>query len=632
MTTTPHQVADPVPEGAPLEESLSYLALVSPRSRGRKLAQRADSKVLQARSASLERAFSDTKRQSADGGLVPRPCTLGRFLAGRLADVGVKHWFGVPGDFNLALLDELLGERRLKMISCCNELNAGYAADGYGRANGIACLVATFSVGGLSAINAVAGAYSENVPVVVVVGAPPTTAWNSNRVVHHTLGHGGDLNFELECYRQVTCYQCVLRDAESAYDQINRAILAACEHRKPVYISVPANLATLAHPAFAQEPAPLVIPPPVSAAANLETAVSRAAAFLNKAIKPVLVCGAHMRSARARSAMIALAEASGYPVAVMVNSKGLFPEDHPNYIGLFWASISTPYTGEVVVSSDAHLFAGPIFNDLSTAGFSLMIDPAATIDVGPDTVTVGTAGFFGQVQLEDFLEALIPKVRRNSALLDKYRTMYIPPGVPPQLPPGTPLLLNRVYKQIQVTLSSSHTIVVDAGDSWFNAVKLRLPPGAGWEIQSQYASIGWSLGATLGYTLGAPTKRVVNIIGDGAFQMTAQELSTIIRYRLSPIIMIMNNASYGIEVEIHDGPYNELNSWDYKSLALALDNGGGRVHAVQVRTEEECAAAMQAAQGMQDKAVVIECVLDKDDCSVELLQLGKTLQNSNKKA
>lgn len=190
-------------------------------------------------------------------------------------------------------------------------------------------------------------------------------------------------------------------------------------------------------------------------------------------------------------------------------------------------------------------------------------------------------------------------------------------------------------------LRSHHVVLADAGDSWFNACKLKLPGGAKFEIQMQYASIGWSLGATLGHcaSLGGKKShgeawRPVLFIGDGAFQMTAQELSTIIRYGFSPIIFVLNNGGYTVEVEIHDGPYNVINNWNYVKLLEVFDPEGTRSWGMQVRTEPEMIAAVTKASSaeMLSHCIVIEVILDKDDCSRELLEFGARLSfqaNSN---
>ena len=112
--------------------------------------------------------------------------TAGQSLGIRLNSLGIKAFFTVPGDFTLALLDELLKIKELKMIGCCNELNAGYAADGYARATGLlGVVVVTYCVGSLSLINAVAGSYSDDIPLLVISGAPNTNDSKSHHIVHH---------------------------------------------------------------------------------------------------------------------------------------------------------------------------------------------------------------------------------------------------------------------------------------------------------------------------------------------------------------------------------------------------------------------------------------------------------------
>lgn len=136
--------------------------------------------------------------------------TLGRHLARRLVEIGVGDVFSVPGDFNLTLLDHLISDPELNLIGCCNELNAGYAADGYARAKGVGACVVTFTVGGLSVLNAIAGAYSENLPVICIVGGPNSNDYGTNRILHHTIGLP-DFTQELQCFRTVTCFQVTIR-------------------------------------------------------------------------------------------------------------------------------------------------------------------------------------------------------------------------------------------------------------------------------------------------------------------------------------------------------------------------------------------------------------------------------------
>jgi TPP-dependent 2-oxoacid decarboxylase len=171
-------------------------------------------------------------------------------------------------------------------------------------------------------------------------------------------------------------------------------------------------------------------------------------------------------------------------------------------------------------------------------------------------------------------------------------------------------------------------VIAETGDSWFNGMRLDLPTGAAFEIQMQYGSIGWSVGATLGYGLGQPERRVISLIGDGSFQLTAQEVSTMIRYSLRPIIFLINNGGYTIEVEIHDGPYNVIKNWDYAGLMNVFNAEDGRGWGTRVRTEGELDAAIAKA-AKHDGPVLIETIIDRDDCSKQLLEWGTHVAKNN---
>ncbi|TVU21718.1 hypothetical protein EJB05_31373 [Eragrostis curvula] len=274
-------------------------------------------------SASDKAAVPDTAA-SHPGSAAPRDATLGRHLARRLAEVGARDVFTVPGDFNLTLLDELEAEAEstgVRLVGCCNELNAAYAADGYARARGggVGACAVTFTVGGLSAINAVAGAFSENLPVICIVGGPNSNDYGSNRILHHTIGLP-DFTQELRCFQTVTCYQAVVNNLEDAHEQIDNAISTALKESKPVYISISCNLASIPHPTFSDHPVPFFLSPRLSNQKSLEAAVEAAAAFLNKAVKPVLVAGPKMRvTAQEVSTMIRWGQNS---IIFLINNGG----------------------------------------------------------------------------------------------------------------------------------------------------------------------------------------------------------------------------------------------------------------------------------------------------------------------
>ena len=163
----------------------------------------------------------------------PSQCSVGEYLATRLEQVGIRHYFAVPGDFNLLLLDQLLKNPRLQFVGCCNELNAGYAAEGYARSNGIGALVVTYSVGGLSALNAVACAYAEDLPVIAIVGGINSESAPDGRLIHHALGEVR-YDYQRQIYAHVTAGAFAVRHLDEAPAVIDRAIDTALRHRKPV--------------------------------------------------------------------------------------------------------------------------------------------------------------------------------------------------------------------------------------------------------------------------------------------------------------------------------------------------------------------------------------------------------------
>ncbi|KAG6629058.1 hypothetical protein CIPAW_14G057300 [Carya illinoinensis] len=555
--------------------------------------------------------------------------TLGRHLAHRLVQIGVDNVFSVPRDFNLTLLDHLLAEPGLNNVGCCNELNAGYAADGYARARGVGACVVTFTVGGLSVLNAIAGAYSENLPVICIVGGPNSNDFGTNRILHHTIG-SPDFSQELQCFKPVTCFQAVVTDLEGAHELIDGAISTALKESKPVYISISCNLPGIPHPTFSGEPTPFALSPRLSNKMGLEAAVKATAAFLNKAVKPVMVGGPKLRVAKACEAFVELADACGYAFSVMPSAKGLVPESHPHFIGTYWGAISTAFCAEIVESADAYLFAGPIFNDCSSCGYSLLLKKEKAIIVQPDRVIVANGPTFGCVLMKDFLQALsINRLNPNTTAYENYHRIYIPEGLPLKSQPKEPLRVNILFQHIQNMLSSDTTVISETGDSWFNCQKLKLPEGCGYELQMQYGSIGWSVGATLGYAQSVPNKRVIACIGDGSFQMTGQEVSTIIQCGQKSIIFLINNGGYTSEVEIHDGPYNVIKNWNYTGLVDAIHNGNGKCCTKKVYCEEELIEAIETATRKKDCFFFIEVIVHKDDTSKELLGLGPRISAVN---
>jgi pyruvate decarboxylase len=544
--------------------------------------------------------------------------TVGAYIAARLGQLGLEHYFAVPGDYNLVLLDGLLSAPGLQYIGCCNELNAGYAADGYARARGVGAVVVTYSVGSLSVLNAVAGSASEELPLIVIAGGPGTRAKAEGRRLHHTLGTL-DYAYPRTIFEQICAESVILPDLDEAPALIDRTLMAAVSRRQPVYIEVPCDLAG----GLVSPPQPLVFnsPAPIDPA-SLEAAIAAVAAMIADASRPVLVAGVRLRQAGAIEAFLRLADRLGSAVAVMPDAKGFFPEDHPGYIGVYWGPVSTQGTAGIVESADLCLFAGPMFTDYTTVGFNLAIGKEKLLQADAHAVTLPGASFQG-VPLAPFLDTLAARVGPKPASLEIYRRgTPVPPAATSAPDPGSKLTTLALMSQVQAVLGPETTVLAETGDSWFNGLKLRLPAGARFEIQMRYGSIGWSVPATLGLALGQEAgRRVVALIGDGSFQLTAQEFGTMIRSGVRPIVFLINNRGYTIEVEIHDGPYNNIKNWDYAGLVAVLNGGEGNGWGCRVATGGELAAAIEHAL-RHDGPALIECLIDRDECSLALREWG----------
>ncbi len=551
--------------------------------------------------------------------------TVGTYLAQRLEELGISSYFAIPGDYNLSLLDELLKRPTLHMINCCNELNAGYAADGYARVHGVAALVVTFGVGGLSALNAVAGANSENLPIIVVSGGPNTNSIQDAEILHHTLATEHN-DYVRRMYAHVTAHTVFIHRPEDAPAQIDEAIAIAMMSKKPVYIEIACNVSALdvsvpTKRAFNNRQ--------VSDLSALSAALLDASEKLNSAVKPVLIAGSRARTWCVGGLIEILSETSGYALAAMPDAKGFVSEAHPNYMGVYWGPVSSPGCGEIVESSDLYLFVGPNFNDYTTVGHVCNIHPQKSIILDEGKVSVCGQVYTG-ITMHDFLEGLLPLIRINDTSLKAYQR--IAGNAPLYNQPedlNAPLTNRFLFGQIQALLSSDYAVLAETGDSWFNGLRLHLPKDCPFEIQMQYGSIGWSVGALLGMQAALHLKkRVIALIGDGSFQMSAQELSTLIRYDFKPIIFLMNNASYGIEVQIHDGPYNVINNWQYKDLVSVFNGESHRAKSFKVTTYQELLDVMHALPKL-DCLCFIEVILGKDDCNKNLLDWGARVATYN---
>lgn len=557
-------------------------------------------------------------------GSVSETCSVGSYLASRLEEIGVKHHFAVAGDYNLVLLDELLLNKNIQQVYCCNELNCSFSAEGYARANGVAACVVTFSVGALTAFDGLAGAYAEELPVILISGAPNSNDFGANHLVHHALGTL-DLGYPLDFARRITCQAIAITHPEEAPHLIDKAIRAALREKKPVYIEIPCNLSS----AQCSKPKPIDwFEAPKSDPASLDAAVRAVAQFLEKAVRPVLLAGPRLRSHGGIEPFQRLAEAIGCGVAVMPSAKSFFPEQHRQYLGIYLGAAGSPGAADVVDSSDAVLAAGPLFTDYTTTGWTALPSESRLIQVDPSRVRVGSTTF-NDVYLAEFLSELAKVAQPKPKTLTEFERTKVLIASSPAADAEAPLTRMEMCRQIEALIDGNTTLIVETGDSWFNGLNMNLPDGAKFEIEMQWGHIGWSVPATFGYAVKARDRRIVLMVGDGSFQLTAQEVCQMIRLNLPVIVFLINNRGYTIEVEIHDGPYNNVKNWDYAGLMKVFNAEDGHGVGLRATTGGELAAAIEKAMAHTGGPVMIECTIDRDDCTRELLEWGSRVAVAN---
>jgi len=545
--------------------------------------------------------------------------TVSRYLLHRLQEIGIKHLFGVPGDYNLDFLDDVM-ESPINWVGNCNELNAGYAADGYARLNGIGAAVVTYGVGGFSIINAVAGAYAEHVPVIIINGAPPARRREAGVMVHHLVSN---YYLQFDIFKKITIDAALLVDPDTAPEEIDRVLRNCIAHKLPAYLELPADIT---HAPCHAPGEFFTAPPLISNQDSLAECVKEAVTLLNESTNPMILAGVELLRFGIGNEALRLIETSEIPFATMLSSKSVLPELHPQFTGIYQGGWSKETVRHQVEDSDCLLSLGAWMTDLDTGLFSINLDNRRMITVGGGQVRIGSH-FYHQVQLRDFIQELTLAVQPRSYLASHPAQSYQPlqPFVPE---PSCMLTAQRLYACLNYYLDDNMILLSEPGDAFCATPEFHIEEAENFIVQAYYCSIGFCTPAALGVAMARPEKRPVVLSGDGAFQMTAQEVSTLIKEHCPALIIIINNDGYLIERRLHqDGMYNDIQMWNYSKLPEVFGDSNF-VIGIRVTTEEELELAIKTAKRERDKLVLIEAYLPNRTCSEGLDRLGNTFRKS----
>ena len=554
--------------------------------------------------------------------------TVADYLLDRLAELDVAHIFGVPGDYTLGLLDHVVSHKQIAWVGTTNELNAGYAADGYARARGIGALMTTFGVGELSAINAITGSFAEHVPVVHIVGSPSTGTQAAQRIVHHSLGDGVFTHF-LEMHRPITCARAAITSANPG-GEIDRVLATVRDERLPGYLLLPADVGE----------SPLKAPQGAlrsrqdltdrDALEAFAAAAARLLSTVEDAGQISVLGGLMAHRTGAVAPLRRLIAAGALPHATSLWGKSLVDESDEHYVGIYAGAASDPAVRTAVEDCEALIIAGVQFTDLNSGFFSQKIDRRRTIELAPMVASVGAAQF-SPVSMSDALERL-SKIVARLPRAPAGETPTGKPQTPSPISPGDGALTQAtLWDAVAGFLAPGDIVVADQGTSFYGMGNQRLPEDVLFLGQPLWASIGYSLPALLGACQAIPERHGVLLIGDGAAQMTVQELSTLARERISATVIVVDNDGYTVERAIHgpEAPYNDIARWDWSALMMALAAGRPEVSASRASTPAELTEALAAAR-TSTGVTLIEVVVPRMDVPPLLSQIAREAGRANR--
>jgi indolepyruvate decarboxylase len=527
------------------------------------------------------------------------PKTVMQYVLGRLKDIGIDDVFAVAGDFAFPVHDAIVQDPDINYIGCCNELNAGYAADGYARIHGVGAVSTTYGVGELSAISAVGGSYAENVPVFHLVGMPATAAQHKRELVHHTLGNG-EFDFFVKMARPVTCARAIASPQNAVYET-ERLIAEMLYHRRPVYLSVPTDVADREVLGAAQR-----LDPPRSNTDSVSAATEAIVSALDSAGTACVLPGWQAKRAGLQPQLQAFIDASGLPFATMFGDKSVLEEQQPAFIGMYDGRLMNPDVRAYVESCDQVVTVGTLMTDFNTGAFTARLDPAKTIAIRHHYTQVGPQEFH-DVEMGDVLGSLASRVR----LRDR-QTSLRPGSLGPMTGSGgDAITAEALYPRWADFLRPGDIVVTETGTSSMGLAFAPMPKGATFHNQTLWGAIGWATPAAFGAAVAAPDRRVVLITGEGSHQLTAQEISQLGRRGLKPVVFVLNNSGYLIERLLGKDPniaYNDLAPWRYSELTHALGCDGW--FTARVTTCGELDRALKEAS-QSSSGSYIEIITDK---------------------
>lgn len=519
------------------------------------------------------------------------------YLIKKLEELGINDFFGLPGDYNFEIINAVQENENTKWINCTNELNAGYAADGYAREKGYGAMITTYGVGELSAMNSVAGSYAENVPVINIVGAPNSKLLEEKKLIHHQFSNPEPYAF-IEAFNSVTQAAAFLT-RDNAKIEIDRVLKTFVKEKKPVYICIPQDIAQLEISDKDVDYGWL------SDRGALKTVTEKISEKIKNSERPIILADVLTRRFNAVRELKTFVEKSEIPVTNFVMGMGIIDSNYKNYLGTYLADYGNPSAKKYLETTDCLIAVGSVYSDVNSLGFKLPYNINSHVAIyGTYTYVDGVK--YENVKMSDVLREISETIEQKSYDFEKSELGC------DEVEAGEELTSDYIYSQLQGFLKEDDIIFSEIGLVPYGIFGLKLPKSVSFNVQALWCSIGWATPAAFGAGMAKPNSRIVLVTGDGAHQISALEVGNMLKYGLKPVIIVINNNGYTIERMLSgkfDNEFNDIVNINYSKLARIFD---GDIWSTRVNTAEDFEKALRVTAIMK-KLCYIEACVDKSD-------------------
>ncbi len=545
--------------------------------------------------------------------------TVSDYIADRLLELNINHIFDVPGDFVTNFMNVVVARfPNIEFITTPNELIAGYSADAYTRLNGAGAVAVTYGVGAFSLMNAVAGAYVERNPLIVLNGCPSTSdrVYENQKgvLIHHSTGN---FTANLDAYKNVTVAAVSIGDPGKAPELIDQAILAAFKFRKPCYIEVWKDVWQML---CAKPTSKLKLETPTSDPDTLKAAVANLTQKINNAKNPLFWAGIELQRYGLQASFKKLLSKTNIPYITTLLAKSVIAENNEWFKGVYTGAACELPIRTTVSKSDLIIGLGTIVTDdylglINTKYADMVVAYDGKLRIGYEE--------YNNVYIQDILKALLAMktLKQNEAV-----PLLAKKAATPKIPTKGALTFNTFFDVVKPWIDDTMTIIIDESDSMYVASDIASNRADAFVSEAAWGSIGYAAGAAAGVGLATKYRPVV-FAGDGGFHMIAQSLETLVQYNPGSIVFLMNNAIFGIEQalinwEAFDNPsefmpYNLFPVWNYAALANTF---GAKPY--QVRNLEELIALLPELKKNKNVVSFIDVVIPTTDLPPQIKRLA----------